>query len=252
MFVRAFDKNKNLYYKSIVYATVGIGWFLQYIVLNPNTNTFDLIDYLDKSVSPAKPLVETIQPDHSDFIVYKGAQILKYKHFCKANGIKPVDIEQMSGYPDVLENQAFLADILTNLSVPINAHKILVRNLSDTTEWNYVLTQEDADAFMKIFAGFHDSTIESINYSEANGTPITNIIFDNSGWFGVVELCFEAVQILKIMPATENYPRELYGASLIVEQESIFWADSYSYMKHPNDSYEGSIIKALNLKWRKV
>lgn len=250
MFVRVFDKNKNSYYKSIVYATVGIGWVLQYIVLNPNTNTFDLIDYLDKSVSPAKPLVETIQPDRSDFIVYKGAQILKYKHFCKANGIKSVDIEQISGYPDVLENQAFLADILINLSVSVNAHKISVRNLSDKTEWNYILTQEDADAFMKIFAGFHDSTIESINYSEANGTPITNIIFDNSGWFGVVELCFEAVQMLKIMPAAENYSRELYEASLIFEKESVFWADSS--MEHPNDSYDGSIIKALNLKWRKL
>lgn len=250
MFVRVFDKNKNLYYKSIVYAAVGIGWFLQYIVLNPHTNTFDLVDYLDKSVSPAKPLVETIQPDHSDFIVYKGAQILKYKHFCKANGIETVDIEQMSGYPDVLENQAFLADILNNLSVSINAHQISVRTLSDKAEWNYVLTQKDADAFMKIFAGFHDSTIERINYSENNGTSIANIIFDNSGWFGVVELCFEATQMLKIIPAAENYSRELYEASLIVEKESIFWADSY--MEHPNDSYEGSIIKALNLKWRKL
>ena len=234
MFVRVFDKNKNLYYKSIVYAAVGIGWFLQYIVLNPNTNTFDLVDYLDKSISPAKPLVETIQPDHSDFIVYKGAQILKYKHFCKANGIEAVDIEQMSGYPDVLENQAFLADILNNLSVSINAHQISVRTLGDKAEWNYVLTQKDADAFMKIFAGFHDSTIERINYSETNGTSIANIIFDNSGWFGVVELCFEATQMLKIIPAAENYSRELYEASLIVEKESIFWADSY--MEHPNDS----------------
>ena len=250
MFVRVFDKNKNLYYKSIVYAAVGIGWFLQYIVLNPNTNTFELINYLDKSVSPAKPLVETIQPDHPDFIVYKGAQILKYKHFCKANEIRSVNIEQMSGYPDVLKNHAFLADILTNLSVPANTCPISIRNLSDITEWNYVLTQEDADAFMKVFAGFHDSTIEKINYTEADGTSTANIVFDNSGWFGAVELCFEAIQMLKIIPATENYSRELYEASLIVEKESVFWADSY--MEHPNDSYEGSIIKALNLKWRKL
>ena len=154
------------------------------------------------------------------------------------------------GYLDVLENQAFLADILNNLSVSINAHQISVRTLGDKAEWNYVLTQKDADVFMKIFAGFHDSTIERINYSETNGTSIANIIFDNSGWFGVVELCFEATQMLKIIPAAENYSRELYEASLIVEKESIFWADSY--MEHPNDSHEGSIIKALNLKWRKL
>lgn len=250
MFVRVFNKDKSTYYKSIVYATVGTGCFLQYIVLNPNTKAFELVDDLDKSASPAKPLVEIIQSDSSEFIIQKGAQILKYKHFCKTNGLKYVDINQMSGYPDILENYAFLADILINNSVVIDAHKVTVRELSDITEWNYILTQADADDFMKSFAGFHDSTLEKINYSETEGSTTANAIFDNSGWFGVVELCFEGVQMLKIMPATENCSREFFEASLIVENESIFWADAY--MEKPNDSYEGSIIKALNLKWRKL
>ena len=250
MFVRVFDKSKNIYYKSIVYATVGIGWFSQYIVLNPKANAFELVDYLDKSVSPAKPLVEMIQSEKSEFVVQKGAQILKYKNYCKTNKLEYVDIEQMSGYPDVLENYAFLADILIKHSVAIDAYNVSVRELSDRAEWNYVLTQEDADAFMKTFVGFHDSTLEKINYSETNGTATANAIFDNSGWFGVVELCFEGIQILKIMPAIENCSREFFEASLIVENESVFWADSY--MEKPNDFYEGSIIKALNLKWRKL
>ena len=48
MFVRVFDKEKNIYYKSMVYAMVGTGWFLQYIVLNPHTQKFELVDYLEK------------------------------------------------------------------------------------------------------------------------------------------------------------------------------------------------------------
>lgn len=250
MFVRVFDKEKNVYYKSMVYATVGIGWFLQYIVLNPHTHSFELVDYLDKQYQPAKPLVEIIQADHAEFIVYEGSHMLKYKQFCKTNGHTFVDVKRMMGYQDVLENHAFVADILTNHSVPHDTHKISVRSLSDTTEWNYILTQADADDFMKMFAGFHDSTLEKINYSESNSSTMVNAIFDNSGWFGVVELCFEGIQMMKIMPATENYSRELFEASLIVENESIFWADSY--MEKPNSSYEGSIIKALNLKWRKI
>ena len=73
-------------------------------------------------------------------------------------------------------------------------HKISVRSLSDTSEWNYILTQADADDFMKMFAGFHDSTLEKINYSESNSSTMVNAIFDNSGWFGIVELCFEGIQ----------------------------------------------------------
>lgn len=250
MFVRVFDKEKNIYYKSMVYATVGIGWFLQYIVLNPHTHSFELVDYLDKQYQPAKPLVEIIQDDHAEFIVYEGSHMLKYKKFCKTSGHTFVDVKRMMGYQDVLENHAFVADILANHSVPFDTHKISIRSLSDTTKWNYILTQADADDFMKMFAGFHDSTLEKINYSESNSSTMVNAIFDNSGWFGVVELCFEGIQMMKIMPATENYSRELFEASLIVENESVFWADAY--MEKANDLYEGSIIRALNLKWKKL
>lgn len=250
MFVRVFDKEKNIYYKSMVYATVGIGWFLQYIVLNPHTRSFELVDYLDKQHQPARRLVEIIQADHAEFVAYEGSHLLKYKQFCKTNGYKFVDVKRMMGCQDVLENHAFIADILSNHSVPFDTHKISVRNLSDTAEWNYILTQADADDFMKMFAGFHDSTLEKINYSESNSSTIVNAVFDNSGWFGIVELCFEGVQMLKIMPSTENYSREIFEASLLVENESVFWADAY--MEKPNCSYEGSIIRALNLKWRKL
>lgn len=250
MFVRVFDKKKNIYYKSMVYATVGIGWFLQYIVLNPHSHDFELVDYLDKSSSPAKPIVEIIQPDHKDFIVYHGAQILKYKHFCKVNRHQIVDVKQIMGYPDVLENKAFLANILVNRVVPVDTARIHIRSLEDTEDWNYILTQADADDFMKKFVGFHDSTLDKIHYSETDSSATVNAVFDNSCWFGVVELCFEGVQMLKIMPAAENCSREIFEASLIVENESVFWADSY--MEKPNSSYEGSIVKALNLKWRKI
>lgn len=234
----------------MVYATVGIGWFLQYIVLNPYTQSFELVDYLDKQYKPAKPLVEIIQPDHEEFVVYNGAQMLKYKHYCEANGCKFVEVKQIMGYPEILENNAFLAEILANHSVPFGAYHISKKSLCDTTEWNYILTQADAEDFMKKFVGFHDSTLEKIEYYESNSSATANAIFDNSGWYGVVALCFEGVQTLKIVPAMGNYSRELFDASLIVENESIFWADSY--MEKPNDSYDGSIIRALSLKWRKI
>lgn len=245
-----FQQEKNVYNKSIVYASVGIGWFLQYIVLNPHTHSFELVDYLDKQYQPAKPLVEIIQADHAEFIVYEGSHMLKYKQFCITNGKKFVDVKRMMGYRDVLENHAFVADILINHSVPFDAYKISVRNLSDTVEWNYIHTQADADSFMKMFAGFHDSTLEKINYSESNSSTKVNAIFDNSGWFGTVELCFEGIQIMKIMPATENFSREIFEASLIVENETVFWADAY--MDRPDYLYKGSMIRALNLKWRKL
>lgn len=245
-----FDKSENIYYKSVVYSTVGTGWFLQFIVLNPKRHNFELVDYLDKDVTPAKALVEIIQSDHSDFNIYEGSRMLKYKHFCKINGIEVMDIKQMMGYSDVCENYAFLTDIFVNKSVPVGKYEIDIQHLKDTNEWNYILTQTDADDFMKNFASFHDGTLEKISYSESNESTSVKAVFDNSGLFGIVELCFEGIKMLKIMPATEDYTREIYEASLIIEDESVFWADCY--MEKEDLSYEGSIIKALNLKWRKI
>lgn len=250
MFVRAFDKNTKTYYKSLVYGTLGIGWYLQYILYNPHTDSFQLVDYLDKSVSPAEPLVEVIQADRDDFMVCAGARLLKYKYFCNLRGIPYVDLKRITGYPELCENHAFLSDILKNGSVPAGAYDIPLRNLPDADQWNYILTQGDADDFMRQFAGFHDSLLQELRYTESQDGSAVCAVFDNRSWFGVAELCFEGVQLLKICPASQNYSREIFEASLIVENESIFWADAY--MQTPDPAYEGSIIHALNLKWRKL
>ena len=103
---------------------------------------------------------------------------------------------------------------------------------------------------MRIFAGFHDSTLEKTVYTETDEAATVLLTFDNSGWFGIAELCFEGIRVLRIVPAPENYSRELTEASLIVENESVFWADAY--MEQADETYSGSMVKALCLKWRRV
>ncbi len=250
MFVRVFDKEKNAFFKSMVYAIIGTGWFEQHIVLNPHTNTFDLVEYLDKNTEPAKPFIEIIQNDTADFVACTSNQMQQYDQLFEANNYQKPYEKQLKGYADIVDNYAFLADILKNKSVCADAYNIPVRHPDDVSEWSYILTQADADDFMQKFEGFHDSTLDKISYSDNFKTTSANAIFDNSGWFGIAELCFEGVQMLKIIPATENYSNELLCASLIVENECIFWADTI--MEKPDLTYEGTIIKALSLKWRKL
>lgn len=249
MYVRVLDNNSG-YYRSMVYAMIGTGWFLRYIVINPNSNSFVLVDYLDKRTDPAKPLVEVIQPDCTEFKKYSGSALLKYKYYCRGKNVSSGDFGQIYGYPDVCENYAFLSDILTNKTVPADRYPIQIHSFADRDEWNYVLSQSDADDFMKMFVGFHDSTLEKTVYLETNGGSTAFLTFDNSGWFGVAELCFEGIQTLKIVPAPENCSREIIEASLIVENESVFWADDY--MEKPDETYSGSTVRALCLKWKKV
>lgn len=249
MFVRVYDKPNNRYYKSIVYGTIGVGWFLQYIVLNPMENCFELVEYLDKSSEPVQPLVETIQINNDDFKVYENTLLLKYKHYCKKNG-KSMEINRLCGYSDVCENFDFIDYIIAYKSVSVEKYSIQLRQLSDKDEWNYIQTQEDANAFMKLFAGFHDSTLERLVYDEEHGYTRVTAIFDNSGWYGIVELCFEGLFEINIRPAKENYDRYIYEATMLVENETILWTEGL--MEKEDLAYDESYIKAMNLKWRKI
>lgn len=248
MYVRV--KNDSGYFRSMVYAVIGEGWFTQYIVLNPFSNKYELLSYLDKSVEPAKPLVEMIQSDSGDFKGYRGSSLLKLMRRCSEKGIDTEHLTLLRGYYDVCDNLDFMVDMLLYHSVPADQYDIERHDFSDISKWNYILTQDDADRFMEMFAGFHDSTIEKAIYSESYEASSVCITFDNTGWYGVAELCFEGVQCLKILPPLENCSREIYDASLMIRDDSVFWADQY--MEQIDDNYSGSFVKALCLKWRKL
>lgn len=249
MYARIYDKANDRYYKSIIYCGINHGYYRQYIVVNPYTDCFELVDYLDKSNGDLKPLVEMIQINHEEWKTYQNALLLKYKHYCKKNN-KNTGVEFLMGYPDVCENYDFITSIIEQKTVSRIKSGISIRSLSDIDEWTYVHTQEDANTFMKLFAGFHDSTLEKMCYEEVHGSTNVVATFDNSGWYGIVELCFEGVLAVNIRPAKENYSREIFEGTLLIQNEIVLWADWY--METEDLSFDGSYIKALNLKWRKI
>ena len=104
--------------------------------------------------------------------------------------------------------------------------------------------------FMSMFMGFHDSTLDKLIYEEDYGKTQLKVQFDNSGWYGVVELCFEGLIALNLKGLVENRTREIYDATLIINDESVFWADGE--LENEDYNYVGTYIKALNLKWRKI
>ena len=111
--------------------------------------------------------METIQFDTDEWEKYEKAYLLKYKHYCKAHG-KDDTVELLWGYRDVCENFEFISSILENKFFPVEGSGIMLRELTDTADWNYILTQQDADEFMKLFVGFHDSTLDKIVFEDSS------------------------------------------------------------------------------------
>lgn len=110
------------------------------------------------------------------------------------------------------------------------------------------------DARLVCFRGypevFYDSTLDRLTYEEEYGKAKLTALFDNSGWFGVIELCFEGLLALNLRPPLENCSREIFSATLLFREESVFWADDE--LTEENPSGQCTWIKALNLKWRQV
>ena len=249
MFVRVFDKANHRYYKSMVYCGINYGYYQQYVVVNPYTDCFELVDYLDKSDGGLRALVETIQAERDDWVGHENVLLQKCKAYCQKHS-KEIKLDLLVGYRDVCENIAFLTAILKRKSVPVSEAGISLRSLPDSGVWNYIQTQADVDAFLEAFAGFHDSTLDKLIYEESDDNTKVTATFDNSSWYGIVELCFEGVLAINIRPSGENYSREIMEATLLIQDETVFWADQY--MEQEDLSYDGSFIKALNLKWRKI
>lgn len=103
---------------------------------------------------------------------------------------------------------------------------------------------------MRQFAGFHDATLDRLFYKERYGVRQLTVRFDNPGWYGTLDLCFEGTLALHLEPAGENRSRELLEACLLVRDETVFWADAALTEEDPAACRNH--IKALNLKWRKA
>ena len=249
MFVRVYDKLEKGYYKSMVYGLINTGYYEQAILFNPYMNSFELVDYLDKETKGLYPLYEHINSNTKEWVTYEKTFLLKLKKYCKENGFKG-DINLFKGYKEVFNDFEFMLKVLQNMKVHLETTNIKVKDNEDTNEWNYIRSQEDAKEFMKIFVGFHDSTLDKLIYEEEYGKTQLKVYFDNSGWYGVVELCFEGLIALNLRAPAENHSREIYDATLIIKDESVFWADDI--LDNEDMNYAGTYIKAMNLKWRKI
>ena len=249
MFVRVYDKERKKYYKSMVYGLLNIGYYEQAILFNPYTNSFECVEYFDKEKEDPYPYYECINNRTDDWVFYERTFLLKLKKYCKEHAFEG-KLDQFRGYKEVFDNFEFMLQMLQGEKVSLEQAGISLKTNEDIDEWTYIRTQEDANEFMRLFAGFHDSTMDKLTYEEDYGKKQLTAIFDNSCWYGVAELCFEGLIRMNLHGFGENHTREIYEGTLLIQDESVYWADGF--LQEEDMNYRGTWIKALNLKWRKI
>lgn len=264
MRVRVYDKQSGICFQSEVYAIINTGYYEKYLVSVPfgNGGYMKLFDYLDKSDQKLPVLVNLVTPQGPEGWIYKQTgkvdrQFEEYRHVLGSS----ILFFEYRGFPWLWEDTDTLGALLRGEAVLIRGSLFEDRLYSDTAlpGWNYVMTQEDADAFQRSVCGFHDAVIRGLDYvsgayvnADKSMYPLADVrsvsILIQSQQCRDFEMIFEGVTALNLRPAADKYTADIYDASLFVRDASVFFSDSC--LEKPDTSYEGTWITAYGLRWR--
>lgn len=265
MRVRVYDKERNSYFKSEVYAIVNTGYYEKLLVLTPEDmgSNFVFYDYLDKADNKPEVLVNSIILDRPYDWIYKKSlsvdiQLKEYKRLLNSD----IRFFEYIGFLWLWNDKDTMVNLLQGKSIPL-AGSIFENNLySDIgdSDWNYIESQEDIDTLMNQTGYFHDSIIKEINYisggyvDSKKSMGFTNLrklmVKIDSQISNNIEMIFEGMTAMNLRPPGDNYFGDIFGASLILKDASIFFCDDE--VQEIDTDYEGTWICAYSLKWRFV
>lgn len=131
--------------------------------------------------------------------------------------------------------------------------------------WNEINNQEDVDYFMEQLRGFHDSCLKEMRYISGayvredlgmlpiNDKRILRVIIQRQFEDPcAVELEFQGLKRLEMIPDDEKYDCIIFDAAVILKDDCIIWCDDGNLTEDDLDSNKGVVIIASKLRWRPV
>jgi hypothetical protein len=132
--------------------------------------------------------------------------------------------------------------------------------------WNEIKTQSDADALMERFGGFHDSCIREVHICTGYWVRSDFSMEVPKGWDtkvrvhvqrqwkdpAAIELLFEEVTRVNLVPAPPDYISIIYGATLLIREGIIQWSPKTNWNPDHPEANSETWISAKQLKWREV
>lgn len=130
--------------------------------------------------------------------------------------------------------------------------------------WIEIKSEEEANNLLKEFGYFHDACIKeahlwtqhrvnknlSMSCSGGLDTSIKFVVQRQFSNPSCIEMLFEKVTRINIVPSPENYDQIIYEALIGIEDGEFFWSvDSSERPKDLNPSRD-TWIKSKILKWR--
>ncbi|NCO94082.1 MAG: hypothetical protein COZ06_31955 [Armatimonadetes bacterium CG_4_10_14_3_um_filter_66_18] len=133
-------------------------------------------------------------------------------------------------------------------------------------DWKDIETQADADAPMEVFGDFHDGCLREAHlWTDHWVSPELSIScagnLDNRTRFliqrqaenpSAIELLFDEVTRLNLVPTPESHDSVIHAATLLVRDRAIYWSPEGGWMPDRPREDECTWICAKRLRWREV
>jgi hypothetical protein len=133
-------------------------------------------------------------------------------------------------------------------------------------DWQEIKTQEDADALMGAFGGFHDGCLKeahlwtghwvapdlSMSCPANLDNRIRFLVQRQSRNPSAIELLFEEVTRFNLVPTPENYESIIFSATLLVRDGIVFWSPEGDWRPDKVGKDECTWVSARKLRWREV
>jgi len=130
--------------------------------------------------------------------------------------------------------------------------------------WKSILNEEESKKLLQRFGGFHDACIReahmwsghsidddlAMTVSSSLDTSIKFVIQRQFRDPSCIELLFEEVTRINIVPSPENYDSIIYGSNLGKENDEFFWVVDTTQNPSQLKSTEDSWVTSKKLSWR--
>ena len=131
--------------------------------------------------------------------------------------------------------------------------------------WKTISSDNDILQFMESVYYFHDSCVKEMRYFSGayvnddlamypiNDHRILRVIiqrqFESNS---MIELEFQGLKSLKLLPVNERYTCEIFDSVMVMKDGDIYWCDCGDVSEADLDDYEGTLICASRLRWRSI
>ncbi|MEO4055336.1 hypothetical protein [Solibacillus sp. CAU 1738] len=132
--------------------------------------------------------------------------------------------------------------------------------------WFEIKKQSDIDYLLKYFGYFHDGCLKELHMwtgtyvgeSLAMAVPWeldTNVKMLFQRQYknpSAIEIFFESVTGIHIIPSPENYDSIIQDANILKYEDNYYWANEFDW--HPEKNIESGVswISAKKVKWREA